>query len=186
MKLIIGLGNPGSKYDGTKHNIGFSVVDRLMERQGLSKVGEKFRADYTEWRVDGEKVYLIKPYTYMNLSGEAVLPFMTYFGIGMDDIIVVYDDLDLDVGKIRLRRNGSAGGHNGVKSLIELLGSKDFERIKVGIGRPQNGWKVVDHVLAPFNPADKELVEQAIDKAADALEDWASGKTFIQLMNQYN
>lgn len=186
MKLIVGLGNPGEKYAGTRHNIGYTVVDRLMEKQQLSMTDQKFRGDYTTWHINQDRIYLLKPYTYMNLSGEAVLPFMTYFGIGMEDIIVIYDDLDLDVGKMRLRQTGSAGGHNGVKSIIDLLGSDKFNRIRIGIGRPQNGWKVVDHVLAPFGKDDQIAVDLAVDKAVDALTDWANGATFISLMNQYN
>ncbi|MGO4937641.1 aminoacyl-tRNA hydrolase [Fundicoccus sp. Sow4_H7] len=186
MKLIIGLGNPGEKYDGTRHNIGFAVIDELLRQKQLTMTDQKYRADYTIWRNNNERIYLLKPFTYMNLSGEAVLPFMSYFGIGMKDIIVVYDDLDLAVGKIRLRQSGSAGGHNGMKSIIEMLGSDQFNRIRIGIGRPQHGWKVVDHVLAPFTKEDQVSVNSAVEQAVSALSDWADGASFISLMNQYN
>lgn len=186
MKLIIGLGNPGNRYDGTRHNVGFKTIDRLLEQENLRMTNQKFRADYTIWRHPKDKVILVKPYTYMNLSGEALLPLMSYYGISMDDILVVYDDLDLAPGMIRLRQNGSAGGHNGMKSIINLLGVQDFKRIRVGIGRPQGGWKVVDHVLAPFHKDEQPLIEQAVDKAVAVLEDWADGATFLDLMNQYN
>ncbi|HFI0463286.1 TPA: aminoacyl-tRNA hydrolase [Streptococcus suis] len=186
MKLIIGLGNPGNKYDHTRHNVGFDVIDAFLSKEGLGMTDQKFRADYTVWHYQGEKIYFLKPYTYMNLSGEAVLPFMSYFGIGMEDIVVVYDDLDLEPGRIRLRQTGSSGGHNGIKSIIEMLGSQDFNRIKVGIGRPQGGWKVTDHVLAPFGPDERITIDQAIDKAVLALKDWITSGDFLQTMNTYN
>ncbi|MGX7074791.1 aminoacyl-tRNA hydrolase [Globicatella sanguinis] len=186
MKLIIGLGNPGNKYDGTRHNIGFDVVDRFLDKHSLSMTDQKFRADYTSWHHNGERIYFMKPYTYMNLSGEAVLPLMSYFGIGMEDILVIYDDLDLEPGRIRLRRNGSSGGHNGMKSIIEMLGSQEFNRIKVGIGRPSGGWKVVDHVLAPFSPEDRVTIDATIDRVVEAIEHWIEHDDFSATMNIYN
>lgn len=186
VKLIIGLGNPGNRYDGTRHNIGFHVIDTLMKRHGLIMMDQKFKADYTIWRHPQDKVLLLKPFTYMNLSGEALLPFMSYYGIAMEDIVVVYDDLDLEPGRIRLRQNGSAGGHNGMKSIIQMLGAQDFKRIRVGIGRPQGGWKVVDHVLAAFRPDEHDAVNEAAEIAANALDDWTDGQEFIKIMNTYN
>lgn len=186
MKLIIGLGNPGERYEGTRHNVGFEVVDQFLRKHGLKMTDQKFRADFTSAHINGEKVYFIKPYTYMNLSGEAILPFMSYFGIGMEDILVVYDDLDLEPGRIRLRQSGSAGGHNGVKSMIEMLGSQEFYRIKIGIGRPQGGWKVTDHVLAPFSLEQVPLINQSIDTAIEAIEHWIKTDDFIATMNEYN
>ena len=171
MKLIVGLGNPGDKYQGTRHNVGFDVIDALARQEGLKLTDQKFRADYTIWRVGDEKVLLVKPYTFMNLSGEAVLPLMSYYNISPDELVVVYDDLDLEPGKLRLRQSGSAGGHNGVK---------------IGIGRPQYGRKVVDHVLQRFDTDDRALIEQKIDQTTDLLTAWAKGETFVQLMNQYN
>ena len=134
MKLIVGLGNPGDKYQGTRHNVGFDVIDALARQEGLKLTDQKFRSDYTIWRVGDEKVLLVKPYTFMNLSGEAVLPLMSYYNISPDELVVVYDDLDLEPGKLRLRQSGSAGGHNGVNSIIEMLGTQDFKRVKIGIG----------------------------------------------------
>lgn len=186
MKLIVGLGNPGNKYDGTRHNIGFDVIDQFLKKHMIPIKDQKFRADYASWHVKGETIYFLKPFTYMNLSGEAVLPFMSYFGIGMEDILVVYDDLDLEPGRIRLRQNGSSGGHNGVKSIIEMLGSQEFNRIKVGIGRPKGGWKVIDHVLAPFDMDERIMIDQAIDKAVEAIEHWITQQDFILTMNEYN
>ena len=186
MKLIVGLGNPGDKYQGTRHNVGFDVIDALARQEGLKLTDQKFRSDYTIWRVGDEKVLLVKPYTFMNLSGEAVLPLMSYYNISPDELVVVYDDLDLEPGKLRLRQSGSAGGHNGVKSIIEMLGTQDFKRVKIGIGRPQYGHKVVDHVLQRFDTDDRPLIEQKIDQTTDLLRAWAKGETFVQLMNQYN
>ncbi|MBD3948637.1 aminoacyl-tRNA hydrolase [Tuanshanicoccus lijuaniae] len=186
MKLIIGLGNPGERYAHTRHNVGFDAVDAFLEKHQLTMTDEKFRADYCVWHHKGERIYFMKPYTYMNLSGEALLPFMTYFGIGMEDILVIYDDLDLNLGRIRLRQNGSSGGHNGMKSIIEMLGSQSFNRIKVGIGRPKPGWKVVDHVLHVFDEDDSSLVHQAIDKTVAAVEHWIEHDDFSLTMNQYN
>lgn len=186
MKLIVGLGNPGDKYQGTRHNVGFDVIDALARQEGLKLTDQKFRSDYTIWRVGDEKVLLVKPYTFMNLSGEAVLPLMSYYNISPDELVVVYDDLDLEPGKLRLRQSGSAGGHNGVKSIIEMLGTQDFKRVKIGIGRPQYGRKVVDHVLQRFDTDDRALIEQKIDQTTDLLRAWTKGETFVQLMNQYN
>ena len=186
MKLIVGLGNPGDKYQGTRHNVGFDVIDALARQEGLKLTDQKFRSDYTIWRVGDEKVLLVKPYTFMNLSGEAVLPLMSYYNISPDELVVVYDDLDLEPGKLRLRQSGSAGGHNGVKSIIEMLGTQDFKRVKIGIGRPQYGRKVVDHVLERFDTDDRALIEQKIDQTTGLLRAWAKGETFVQLMNQYN
>ena len=186
MKLIVGLGNPGKQYEGTRHNIGFDVIDRLMNQEQLTMTDDKFKADFTKWHHPNGPVILVKPYTYMNLSGEAVLPLATYFGISMDDILVVYDDLDLEPGKLRLKTKGSAGGHNGMKNIIQLFGSQEIKRLKIGIGRPEPGWKVVDHVLAPFNSIDRQAIDQAIDQATIIMDDWVKGATFIDLMNKYN
>lgn len=186
MKLIIGLGNPGNKYDGTRHNIGFDVIDRFLSKHQLKMTDQKFRADFTTWNYKGERIYLMKPFTFMNLSGEAVLPLMSYFGIGMDEIVVIYDDLDLEPGRIRLRQNGSAGGHNGMKSIIEMLGDQRFNRIKVGIGRPEGGWKVVDHVLAPFKTDDRIIIDETIDRVVEAIEHWLEHDDFLSTMNIFN
>ena len=186
MKLIIGLGNPGSQYEGTRHNIGFDVVDNLAKRYGVKLSDQKFRADYTVLTVATEKVLLVKPFTFMNLSGEALLPLMSYYNVALEDVIVVYDDLDLAPGKLRLRENGSAGGHNGVKSIIAMMGTQTFKRVKIGIGRPQFGAKVVNHVLERFDKEDRAAVDIAIEETSDLLEKWIDGTSFSALMNQYN
>ncbi|XJS10311.1 aminoacyl-tRNA hydrolase [Aerococcaceae bacterium WGS1372] len=186
MKLVIGLGNPGNKYKGSRHNVGFEVIDELLRRHQLSMTDQKFRSDFTVWHRSGEKTLLMKPFTYMNLSGEALVPMMSYYGIDLDDVLVIHDDLDLDPGRIRLRAKGSSGGQNGVKSIIELLGTKEFKRIKVGIGRPQGGWKVVDHVLSPFTAEDRIATDEAVNRAVDAVEAWLDGETFANIMNEFN
>lgn len=184
--MIIGLGNPGNRYDGTRHNIGFDVVDALMMKNNIRMTDQKFQADFTVWHSPNGRVLLVKPFTYMNVSGEAVLPLMSYYGIGMDDVVVIYDDLDLPPGCIRLRESGSAGGHNGMKSIIHCLGDQRINRIRIGIGRPKMGRKVVDHVLNKFDKEDRIEVDNAIDRSVEALEDWVSTGDFKQTMNRFN
>src|SRR5690606_6213301 len=147
MKFFVGLGNPGIKYEGTRHNIGFTVIDRLAEKLSIQIDKQQFNADYGMDVVGDEKVILFKPLTYMNLSGEAVRSFLDYYRIDLDDMVVIYDDLDLPLGKLRLRQKGSAGGHNGVKSIIDHVGSGEFKRIRFGIGRPKHPHiPIVDYV----------------------------------------
>lgn len=186
VKLVIGLGNPGSKYNGSRHNIGFDAIDEILTRHQLEMTEQKFRSDYTIWHRNGERVLLMKPFTYMNLSGEALLPIMSYYGVDIDDILVIHDDLDLDPGRVRFRKKGSSGGQNGIKSIIDMLGTNEFKRAKIGIGRPQGGWKVVDHVLARFTAEDRILVDEAVDQTVDAIEAWLDGKDFQHVMSEYN
>lgn len=185
MKLIIGLGNPGKQYEHTRHNIGFDVIDALAKKWGTPLEQTKFKGMYaTSHQPDG-KVMLLKPLTYMNLSGECVRPMMDYFDIDIEDLIVIYDDLDLDVGKLRLRQKGSAGGHNGIKSLIHHLGTQEFNRIRVGVSRPPAGMKVADYVLSKFSKDDQPIVEDAISKSVEAVE-LSLSKKFLEVMNTYN
>ncbi|MCL6517700.1 aminoacyl-tRNA hydrolase [Alicyclobacillus sp.] len=187
MKVIVGLGNPGAMYDRTRHNVGFWVVDELCRRFGVTSHRVKWRAQVADTVAGGEKVLLVKPQTYMNLSGESVREVMD-FHRELDpgrDLIVVYDDMDLPPGHIRLREQGSAGGHNGVKSIIQHLGGERFARVRVGIGRPADGRAVVDHVLSPFSPGELESVQGAVTRAADAIE-YALAHGFAAAMNRYN
>lgn len=186
MKLIIGLGNPGDRYDGSRHNMGYDVVDAILERNQLEMTDQKFRADYTIWHHPQGKVMLMKPFTYMNLSGEALLPLMAYYGIDLDDVLVVADDLDLDVGRMRFRLKGSSGGQRGLQNIIDLLGTNEFKRLKIGIGRPEGGWKVSDYVLAPFKKGDREVIDDMIFRSAQGIEQWLEGATFDQVMQDYN
>jgi PTH1 family peptidyl-tRNA hydrolase len=185
--MIVGLGNPGSKYEKTKHNIGFMVVDHLAKEQVATFKTNPFEALVADFFVNGEKVLLVKPQTFMNDSGRSVGPLMTYFGVDPKDLVVIFDDLDLELGKIRLRQKGSAGGHNGMKSIIAHLdGLQKFDRIKVGIGRPKGRMSVVDHVLSPFHGDDAITISQAIDQATKACEDYIENGDFSKTMNQFN
>ncbi len=150
-KLLVGLGNPGDKYFETKHNVGFMLIDQLAKKQNVTfKHDNIFQADLASFFLNGEKIYLVKPTTFMNESGKAVHALLTYYGLDIEDLLIIYDDLDMEVGKIRLRAKGSAGGHNGIKSIIQHIGTQTFNRVKIGIGRPKNGMSVVNHVLSTF------------------------------------
>lgn len=186
MKMIVGLGNPGKKYESTKHNVGFMVLDQLAKENQATFKKNTFEAEVAEFFHNGEKVFLVKPQTYMNDSGRSVGPLMTYFGIYPEELVVVYDDLDLVVGKIRLRQKGSAGGHNGIKSLISHLGTQTFDRIKVGIGRPKGRQTVIDHVLSGFDKEDQPLILQGIDASVDALTHYIDQGDFMASMNRFN
>ncbi|BAB03787.1 aminoacyl-tRNA hydrolase [Halalkalibacterium halodurans] len=185
MKLIVGLGNPGAKYDGTRHNVGFDVVDAVARRLNIEIKQSKANGLYGEGRIDGEKIFLLKPQTFMNRSGESVRPFLEYYNMEVEDLLVIYDDLDLPVGKIRLRQKGSAGGHNGMKSLIAHLGTSDFKRIRVGVDRPAPGETVVQHVLGRYRPEEKDAISEAIDLSAEAAEAFTK-KPFLEVMNTFN
>lgn len=185
MKLIVGLGNPGKPYEHTHHNVGFDTIDVLADRLGVTLNQTKFNGIFGTVHTPKGKVVLLKPLTYMNLSGESVRPLMDYFDIDLEDLVVIYDDLDLEKGKLRLRQKGSAGGHNGIKSLIQHLGTQDFNRIRVGINRPPAGMKVADYVLSKFSKDDQPVMQEAFVKAADACEFWLD-KPFLEVMNKFN
>lgn len=185
VKLIIGLGNPGKPYEHTRHNIGFDVIDELANKWNAPLNQLKFNGMYASVHRPEGKVILLKPLTYMNLSGESVRPLMDYFDIDVEDIIVIYDDLDLETGKLRLRGKGSAGGHNGIKSLIQHLGTQEFNRIRVGVNRPPAGMQVADYVLSKFSKDDQVVVNEAISKSCDAVE-MALSKPFLEVMNHFN
>ncbi|WP_019415345.1 aminoacyl-tRNA hydrolase [Paenisporosarcina sp. TG20] len=185
MKMIIGLGNPGKTYEHTRHNIGFEVIDELANRFNTTLSQMKFKGMYTIIHQPQGKILLVKPLTYMNLSGECIVPLMNYYDIKEEDIVVIYDDLDLVVGKIRLRQKGSAGGHNGIKSIIQHLGTQNFNRIRIGIDRPQTGMKIPDYVLSEFTKDEKPLINEVLNKSADACEQWLS-LSFLDVMNRFN
>ena len=186
MKMIVGLGNPGTKYQETKHNIGFITLDEIAQRYQATFNKSQFEADIAQFFIGTEKVMLVKPLTFMNESGRSVGPLMTYYGVEDEELIVIYDDLDLEIGKIRLREKGGAGGHNGIKSLIAHLGTNVFPRIKIGIGRPLGTTPVVHHVLSGFPKEQHEEILLAVKKAADAAIYACEGHTFIDTMNQFN
>lgn len=170
MKLVVGLGNPGRKYEHTRHNVGFAVLDELARRAGVSfRRSWRFPADLAETSLGGATVLLVKPRTYMNRSGEAVGPLARKKGAGPGDVVVVVDDMDLDAGRLRLRPGGSSGGHNGLKSIAEHLGTEAYARVRVGVGRPQPGEDRVGFVLGSLPPGEREAVREAIGRAADAV-----------------
>ncbi|MEB1809634.1 MAG: aminoacyl-tRNA hydrolase [Bacillaceae bacterium] len=185
MKLIVGLGNPGAKYENTRHNAGFMVIDECAKSMGIELSETKFKGVYGSAVIDGEKVFLLKPLTYMNLSGESVRPFMDYFKIDLEDVLIIFDDMDLPVGQIRLRQKGGHGGHNGIKSLNAHLGTNEFKRIRIGVERPDPGVSVVNHVLGTFRAEEKDALDQAISKATEACRFWLKNE-FPNVMNQYN
>ncbi|UOQ44672.1 aminoacyl-tRNA hydrolase [Halobacillus salinarum] len=185
MKCIVGLGNPGKKYEQTRHNVGFMIIDELVKQNGWSLGQEKFRGFYTVEHVRGEKVLLLKPQTYMNLSGESLRPFMDYYEIDVEDVLVVYDDLDLPPGKIRLRKKGGHGGHNGIRNIIDHLGTKEFKRLRIGVGRPSVPMPVVDYVLHSFDKEQEESMNESIQQAVKACEAWIE-KPFNEVMNEFN
>jgi PTH1 family peptidyl-tRNA hydrolase len=186
MKVIVGLGNPGSKYRETKHNIGFITVDEIAQRQNIAFNKSIFEADVAEFFLGTEKIMLVKPLTFMNESGRSIGPLLTYFGADAEDLIVIYDDLDLEAGMVRLRQKGSAGGHNGMKSIIAHLGTNIFPRIKIGIGRPAKNDTVIHHVLSTFPKEIHEEMGIAVKKAADAALYACEGHSFADTMNQFN
>lgn len=185
MYIIVGLGNPEAKYDKTRHNIGFDTVDYIADKYNIALDFAKHKAMCGKGFIEGEKVILAKPLTYMNLSGESVRQLVDYYKIEEDELIVIYDDIDLDVGHIRLRRKGSAGGHNGIKNIIAHLGTEEFNRIKIGVGAKPKGWDLVDHVLGRFSDEERVEVEKSIAKAADACTTIIT-KDITYAMNEYN
>ncbi|MCC9825154.1 aminoacyl-tRNA hydrolase [Streptococcus agalactiae] len=187
VKMIVGLGNPGSKYNDTKHNIGFMAVDRIVKNLDVNFTEDKnFKAEIGSDFINGEKIYFIKPTTFMNNSGIAVKALLTYYNISIKDLIIIYDDLDMEVGKIRFRQKGSAGGHNGIKSIIAHLGTQEFDRIKVGIGRPNGRMTVINHVLGKFDKNDEIMISNTLDKVDNAVNYYLQTNDFQKTMQKYN
>jgi len=185
MYLIVGLGNPGAKYDKTRHNIGFEVIDRLSSQKNIDVNQAKFKGLMGQGVIEGEKVILLKPETFMNLSGESVVLAANFYKIKPENIIVVHDDIDLDVGRLRLRAKGSAGGHNGLKSIIASISSENFIRVKVGVGAKMPGQDLANHVLSRFGASEIPKIEESIENATKAV--LAIVKDGIdKAMNQFN
>lgn len=171
MFLIAGLGNPGRQYEKTRHNMGFDTIDELIDRHRIPQGGIAHKAMYGKGMIAGEKVLAVKPLTYMNLSGESLREWVNYYKLDPEtEMIVIYDDIDLEPGQIRIRKKGSAGGHNGIKSIIAQLGTQNFYRIKVGVGAKPRGWDLADYVLGRFSSDERIAVDKAICDAADAVE----------------
>ena len=164
MYLIVGLGNPEKKYDKTKHNVGFDAIDEMIDEYDIPSSGISMKGMYGKGFIGGEKVMVMKPLTYMNLSGHAVRAFVDYYNIDVQsELIVIYDDVDMAAGQLRIRKKGSAGSHNGMKSIIQMLGSTDFTRIRVGIGPKPVKWDLADYVLAPFSKDERVKVDGVIE-----------------------
>lgn len=171
MYLIVGLGNPGKQYEATRHNMGFDTVDILVEKHHIPQSGVKFNAMYGKGSIGGEKVIVMKPLSFMNLSGGPVRDMANYFKIDPEtQLIIIQDDIDLEPGQLRIRKQGSAGGHNGLKDIIQKLGTEKFLRVKIGVGAKPKGWDLADHVLGHFSSSDRKIVDEAIEDAADAVE----------------
>ena len=184
--LIVGLGNPGKEYDRTRHNCGFRAVDILADKLGCKIDKSKFQGLYGQTTVNGQKLYLLKPLTYMNLSGRSVLQLSAYFQIPPQRIIVIFDDISLDVGRLRVRSNGSAGGHNGIKSIISELGSQEFPRVKVGVGaKPHPEQDLADWVLSAFTSQEEKALKTALENAGDAAL-CLMEKGVMEAANRYN
>ena len=183
MKMIVGLGNPGKEYMYTKHNVGFMVVDAIAEKLQVRVEKKEFQAltQIATW--DGEKILLVKPLTYMNLSGQSVIELLNYYKDRIDDLLVIHDDLDLPVGQLRFKQGGSAGGHNGIKNIIAHLNSTDFDRLKIGIGRGKGDTK--NYVLTPFIGVEKKAIEEAVGISVDAVTCWLK-EGMTPSMNKYN
>lgn len=174
MKLVVGLGNPGSKYTGTRHNVGYAVVAELARRYGAEKPQLKFEAEVQDVLIQSEKVLLIAPLTFMNLSGKSVWQFLRFYQPELSNIVVVCDDMNLPIGRLRWRPSGSAGGQKGLKDIIEKTGTQEIPRLRFGIGRPPGKMDVTPWVLGEFRTEDKEDVEHAVIRAADSIEKWIS------------
>ena len=184
MKLIVGLGNPGKKYEHTRHNMGFDVIDMLADQARIDVDKEVFHGLSGRGEIFDTDVILFKPTTYMNLSGTAVKEITDYFKIPLDDVIVVFDDMAIEVGKIRLRKEGSSGGHKGMQNIIELCGTQNIKRIRVGIGEPGE-WDTIDYVLSKPLKDERPLIEEAITNACNALKE-ALKTDFDRAMNKFN
>lgn len=186
MFVIAGLGNPSSKYEKTRHNVGFDVIDMLAEKYNISIKDRKHKALCGTGIIAGQKVLLVKPQTFMNLSGECLGAIINFYKLDPEtELLVIYDDVSLAPGRLRIRKKGSAGGHNGIKSIISHIGTQNFLRIKVGVGEKPPGWDLADYVLGRFSREDRKQMVEAFERACDAAELMVQGEA-DQAMNQFN
>lgn len=184
MKLIVGLGNPGKEYKDTRHNVGFMFVDNFVNKLNLKfSLDKSLKCEIVQTMINNEKVIIIKPMTYMNLSGESVYLVTKYYKIDTKDILVIYDDMDLETGKIRIRANGSSGGHNGIKNIINILGTQDIKRVRIGIDKANNN--TIDYVIGNFSKKEREIIDVTVYKSDDIIYDFIS-LPFEQVMSRYN
>lgn len=185
MKLIAGLGNPTAKYENTRHNVGFAVIDELVDQYNIPLDVIKHKGMYGKGKIEGQTVILLKPMTYMNLSGESIMEVAKYFKIPPEDIIVIYDDINLDVGRLRIREKGSAGGHNGIKNIIARLGTEEFPRVRIGVGMKPARMDLADYVLSHFSEDEQALMNQGYERACEAVK-LMLADDIAGAMNQYN
>lgn len=184
MKVVVGLGNPGRRYDATRHNVGFMVVDSLAEGPGVSSFQSRFEGQIAEWREEDEKILLVKPETFMNLSGRCVRQCLDFYQVEASDLLVVCDDFNLPLGKLRFRARGTHGGHNGLRDIQQHLGSTEYSRLRIGVGGVEKG-EAVDHVLGKFRPSEKPIIEDAIAMSVQGAVMWVR-QGIEKCMNQYN
>lgn len=185
MKLIVGLGNPGKQYEKTRHNVGFEVLDLLAKSQQVTfKLDKQFKGEVTSFQLDNEKVVLLKPATYMNLSGESLIQVKQFYKVELEDLLVIYDDIALDLGRLRLRMDGSSGGHNGVKDIIKHLGSQNFKRIRIGISGTDKS--LCTHVLGKFSKPEIPVMQISYQYAKEAILAFIENKPFSNIMTQFN
>ena len=185
MKLVVGLGNPGKKYHKTRHNIGFEVLACLAQRYDVGRPKAKFNAEVAETIINNQKTILLSPLTFMNLSGQSVGAAVDFYKLPLTDVLVICDDINLDAGRLRFRPGGSAGGQNGLRDIINCLGSQDFGRLRVGVGRPPANWDVADYVLGKFSQEQAGEMEVSVARAADAVEVWIA-EGIQTAMNKFN
>lgn len=186
MFIIVGLGNPTRQYEHTRHNVGFDTIDYLIDKYHIPYSGVKHQAMYGKGMIGSQKVIVAKPMTYMNLSGESVRELADYYKVDpQSELLIIYDDISLEPGQIRVRKKGSAGGHNGIKNIIAQLGTQNFYRIKVGVGEKPKGWDLADYVLGRFSDEERKLVDEAIGRAADAVK-MILDEDIDTAMNEYN
>ncbi len=185
MYLIVGLGNPEKEYANTRHNMGFDVINKIAEKYKIEMTKEKFQGLYGAGQIENEKVILLKPQTYMNLSGNSIREFVNFYKIENENIIVIYDDVDIEPGLIRIRKHGTAGSHNGMKSVIEELGTTNFPRIRVGIGKPKYKNDMINHVLQKIDETERILINKGIESAYLAIIEILRSN-IDKAMNQYN
>jgi PTH1 family peptidyl-tRNA hydrolase len=185
MKIVVGLGNPGREYDGTRHNVGFEVLALIAQRFDVGRPKAKFKAEVAEVSIKNQKTILLSPLTYMNLSGQSVRAALDFYKLPVSDILVICDDINLEVAKLRFRPSGSAGGQNGLKNIIQQLGSQDFGRLRVGVGKTPPNWNASDFVLGKFGADERSEMDLGISRAANAVEAWIE-HGIEAAMNQFN
>ena len=185
MKMVVGLGNPERKYNGTRHNVGFEVIGELARRYDIGRPKTKFNGEIAETIIHNNKTILVSPLTYMNLSGQCVQPIVDFYKLELEDVLIVCDDLSLDVARIRIRKSGSAGGQKGLRDISQRLGTQAVPRLRVGIGKPPPEWDVSNFVLGKFNEEDRLVMDKAVRRAADAVEVWVH-EGIQNAMNKFN